>query len=377
MPTQSSIGISPNSGDVILMVGTVKGAFIFHSDARRSEFHISGPYFKGQEVFSVAYLPDPKFPRMLAGCKSQHWGSTVNWSDDFGASWHEPAEGNVKFPASSGLSLNAIWALEPAPLVGPEVVFAGLDPAALYRSDDRGETFYPNDSLLNHPERPFWMPGFGGLCLHTVMPDPLDPKRVMVGISSAGIYRTDDGGETWTRRNQGVVMDESGPPNAPHFRPQCAHKMRYDAKNPRRIYLQNHPGIYRSDDGGDSWIDIQPGLPSVFGFPMVAHTSRADTAYVIPLTAENYRVPIEGAANVWRTRDAGGSWEPLGKGLPQRDAYFSVLRDAFNADSLIPAGLYFGTRGGQLFASSDEGENWRSLADWLPAILCVKAQVVA
>lgn len=377
MSTESSNAISPNSGNVILMVGTVKGAFIFYSDASRREFHIVGPYFKGMEVFSTAYLPDKKAPRILMGVKSQHWGSTVNWSDDFGATWHEPADGNVKFPAASGLSLNAIWALEPAPLLGPDVVFAGVDPAALYRSDDRGETFQANAALLNHPERPFWMPGFGGLCLHTVMPDPRDPKRMIVGISSAGIYRTDDGGESWTRRNNGIRMDDAGPPNAPHFRPQCAHKMRYDAKNPRRIYLQNHPGIYRSDDGGDSWIDIQPGLPSVFGFPMVAHPNRADTAYVIPLTADNYRVPIEGAAKVWRTRDAGASWEALGNGLPQHDAYFSVLRDAFNSDRLDPAGLYFGTRGGQLFASSDEGENWRSIADWLPAVLCVKAQVIA
>ena len=219
--------ISPHSGDLILMVGTVKGAFILsrRSKARR-EFHIAGPYFKGMEVFSTAFLPDRKAPRLLMGVKSQHWGSTVNWSDDFGASWNEPAEGNVKFPVESGLSLNAIWALEPAPLLGPEVVFAGADPAALYRSDDRGETFHPNEALLNHPERPFWMPGFGGLCLHTVLPDLRDPKRMIVGISSAGIYRTEDGGESWARRNKGVRMDNDGPPNAPHFRPQCAHKMR-------------------------------------------------------------------------------------------------------------------------------------------------------
>jgi hypothetical protein len=369
--------ITPNSGDLILTVGTVKGAFIFHSDRSRRKFQIAGPYFKGLEVFSTAFLPDKKSLRMLTGVKSQHWGSTVNWSDDFGASWHEPAEGNVKFPAASGLSLNAIWALEPAPLVGPEVVFAGADPAALYRSDDRGETFQPNEALLNHHERPFWMPGFGGLCLHTVMPDPRDPSRMVIGISSAGIYRTDDAGKSWTRRNNGIRMDDAGPPNAPHFRPQCAHKMRYDAKNPRRIYLQNHPGIYRSDDGGDSWIDIARGLPSVFGFPMVAHPHRADTAYVIPLTADNFRVPIEGAAKVWRTRDAGETWMPLGNGLPQQDAYFSVLRDAFFADSLDPTGLYFGTRNGQLFASCDEGESWRSIAEWLPAVLCVKATVIA
>jgi BNR/Asp-box repeat len=369
--------INPQTGDVIVMVGTVKGAFIFRSDRARGEFDIAGPWFKGQAVFSAAYLPDKKTPRILMGNRSEHWGAVVSWSDDFGETWNEPAEGNVKFPAGSGLSLNAVWALEPAALVGDAVVFAGVDPAALYRSDDRGETFQPVESLLNHPERPYWMPGFGGLCLHTVLPDPRDANRMIVGISSAGTYRTDDGGETWTRRNKGVVMADDGPPIAPHFRPQCAHKMRYDAKNPDRIYLQNHPGVYRSDDGGDSWIDIAKGLPSVFGFPLVAHPSRADTAYLIPLESDNFRVPIEGKTKVWRTRDAGTSWEPLGNGLPQHDAYFSVLRDAFTSDSLDPAGLYFGTRGGHLFASDDEGESWRSIADWLPAVLCVRAAVVA
>jgi hypothetical protein len=369
--------ITPSSGDVILMVGTVKGGFLFHTDRKRGKFHIAGPYFKGQAVFSAAYLPDKKSPRILMGNKSEHWGAMVSRSDDFGATWNEPADGNVKFPAGSELSLNAVWALEPAPLVGNDVVFGGVDPAALYRSDDRGETFQPIESLLNHPERPYWMPGFGGLCLHTVLPDPRDPKRMIVGISSAGVYRTDDGGESWTRRNQGVRMDDAGPPNMPSFSPQCAHKLRYDAKNPARIYLQNHPGVYRSDDGGDSWIDIAAGLPSVFGFPLVAHPHRADTAYLIPLESDNFRVPIEGATKVWRTRDAGSSWESLGNGLPQRDSYFSVLRDAFTSDSLDPVGLYFGTRGGQLFASADEGESWRSIADWLPAVLCVKAVTIA
>ena len=367
--------LSPRTGDILLLVGTVKGAFIFRSDPDRRQFRIAGPYFKGQAVYSAAYLADKKAPRILIGNKSEHWGATVSWSDDFGASWHEPADGNVKFPAGSGLSLNAVWALEPAPLMGSEVVFAGADPAALYRSDDRGETFHPVESLLNHPERPYWMPGAGGLCLHTILPHPRNANQIMVGISAAGVYRSDDGGQSWTRRNKGVRM-EAGPPDAPHFGPQCAHKLHYDAADPARIYLQNHPGVYRSDDGGDSWIDIAEGLPSQFGFALVTHPSRADTAYIIPLESDHFRVPLEGAAKVWRTRDAGTSWEALSNGLPQHDAYFSVLRDAFTSDSIDPAGLYFGTRGGQLFASADEGESWRTIADWLPAVLCVRAAVI-
>lgn len=365
--------INPQNGELVLVIGTVKGAFIFHSDRSRQRFRIAGPYLRGQAVYSAAYLPNSE--RILVGSKSEHWGSVVSWSNDFGASWSEPADGNIKFPAGSGMSLNAVWALEAAPTIGPDVVFAGADPAALYRSDDRGETFYPVQSLLDHPERPYWMPGFGGLCLHTILPHPRDPRRMIVGISAAGVYRSDDGGKSWTRRNKGVRI-EGGPPHAPHFGPQCAHKLRYDARNPDRIYLQNHPGVYRSDDGGDSWIDIAEGLPSQFGFPLVAHPSRADIAYLIPLESDHFRVPLEGAVRVWRTRDAGASWEPMGEGLPPRDAYFSILRDAFTSDGLDPAGLYFGTRGGQLFASADEGESWRSIADWLPAVLCVKAAVI-
>ena len=171
--------IAPQSGDLILIVGTVKGVFIFRADRNRRQFRIAGPYFKGQAIFSAAYIPDKNAPRILVGNWSAHWGALVSWSDDFGASWHEPADGNVKFPVGSGLSLNAVWALEPAPLIGADVVFAGADPAALYRSDDRGETFHPVESLLNHPERPYWLPGAGGLCLHTILPDPLDPKRIL------------------------------------------------------------------------------------------------------------------------------------------------------------------------------------------------------
>src|SRR5258708_32095637 len=187
---QHANSITPQSGDQLVIVGTVKGVFIFKSDRERRNFQIAGPYFKGMSVFSTAYLPDQRAPRILVGNMSMHWGALVSWSDDFGASWHEPEDGNVKFPAGSGLTLNAVWALEPAPLIGPDVVLAGADPAALYRSDDRGETFRPNNALLNHHERPYWMPGAGGLCLHTILPDPRDPKRIYFAISSPGMYPT-------------------------------------------------------------------------------------------------------------------------------------------------------------------------------------------
>jgi len=268
-----------------------------------------------------------------------------------------------------------VWALEPAPSLGPGVVYAGVDPAALYRSDDRGETFRLNDALFNHPHRAMWQPGFGGLCLHTILFHPDDPMRMYVGISAAGVYRTYDGGESWSRCNRGVKLNPGVDPH-PEFGSQCAHKMRLDPQNPARIYLQNHPGVYRSDDGGDNWVSIAAGLPSDFGFPLVTHPRATGTAYVIPLNRDDFRWTPDGAAKVWRTRDAGSTWEPLWKGLPQKHAYLTVLRDAFAADPLEPAGLYFGTRGGQLFASVDEGESWRTIADWLPPVLCVKTAVI-
>ncbi len=369
--------LSPRTGDILLLVGTVKGAFIFRSDRDRRQFHIAGPYFKGQAVYSAAYLPDKKAPRILVGNKSEHWGATVSWSDDFGASWHEPADGNVKFPAGSGLSLNAVWALEPAPLIGSEVVFAGADPAALYRSDDRGETFHPVESLLNHPERPYWMPGAGGLCLHTILPHPRNAKRIMVGISSAGVYRSDDGGRVVDAPQQGRADGRPGRrmrrTSVRSARTRCVTTRKIPRAFICRIIPASIAAMTAAIRGSISPKDCRRSS----ALPLVAHPSRADTAYIIPLESDHFRVPLEGAAKVWRTRDAGASWEPLGNGLPQHDAYFSVLRDAFTSDSLDPAGLYFGTRGGQLFASADEGESWRTIADWLPAVLCVRAAVVA
>jgi hypothetical protein len=364
----NNIQLSPKTGDLLVMVGTVKGAFIFHSDAARREFQMSGPHFPGQSVWSAAYI---RPTRILVGNKSEHWGAMVSWSDDFGRSWREPIEGNIKMPKGSGLALNAVWAIEPAPSLGPEVVYAGVDPAALFRSEDRGETFALNQGLFDHPDRPKWNPGAGGLCLHSILVHPGDPKLMYAAISSGGVYRSEDGGESWTPRVNGLRVNADVPGAT-----LCPHRLRFDSRDPSRLYLQSHPGVYRSDNEGRSWISIEQGLPSDFGFPLVMHPHRSGTFYTFPLVSDEFRVPRDGAPKVWRTRDAGATWEALGRGLPDHNAYFTVLRDAFNADSLDPAGLYFGTRGGQLFGSNDEGESWRVLAQWLPPVLCVKTAVV-
>ncbi len=366
----TNANLSPAAGDILLMVGTVKGAFMFLSDRRRGEFKMSGPHFAGQSVWSAAFTGHGA-PRIIVGNKSNHWGAMVSWSDDFGASWNEPTEGNIKFPKGSGETLNAVWALEAATTLGPEVVLAGVDPAAIFRSDDRGETFRLNEALFKHPDRPKWNPGFGGLCLHSILVHPRDPKRMYAAISSGGIYCTDDGGDSWTACVNGLRVH----PDVPGAT-LCPHKLRFDAENPSRMYLQNHPGVYRSDNEARSWVTIENGLPSDFGFPMVAHPRRGGTIYTFPLTSDEFRVPRDGSPRVWRSRDAGASWEPLGKGLPERDGFFTVLRDAFSADTLDPVGLYFGTRGGQLYGSIDEGESWRTIAEFLPPILCVKTAIV-
>jgi hypothetical protein len=363
--------LAPKSGDVLLMVGTAKGVFFFLGDALRAEFRMSGPHLPGQSAWSAAMVGGGS-PRILVGIKSEHFGAIVVHSDDFGASWNEPVEGNIKFPKGSGTALNAVWALEASTPLGPDVVLAGVDPAALFRSDDRGETFQLNQALFDHPDRPKWNPGAGGLCLHSILVHPENPNRMFIAISSGGLYRTDDGGESWTACVNGLRVH----PDVPGAT-LCPHKLRFDPENPSRMYLQSHPGVYRTDNEARSWTTIENGLPSDFGFPMVTHPRRGGTIYTFPLIADLFRVPKDGAPRVWRSRDAGGSWVPLGKGLPASNGYFTVLRDAFSADALDPAGLYFGTRGGQLYGSNDEGESWRAIAEYLPPVLCVKTTVIA
>ncbi|MGW1893694.1 WD40/YVTN/BNR-like repeat-containing protein [Streptomyces sp. NPDC002004] len=358
--------------DVLLTVGTRKGLFIGRRHSGRWEFD-DDPYFTAQAVYSVAIDTRDAVPRVLAGGTDSHFGPSVFHSDDLGATWSQPTEPAVRFPKDTGASLERVWQLHPS-AAEPEVVYAGTEPAALYRSEDRGETFQLVRSLWEHPTRSQWVPGGGGEGLHTVITDRRDPQTVTVAVSTAGVFRTRDGGASWSPSNAGVSAVFLPDPD-PEFG-QCVHKIAQDAADPDRLYLQNHWGVYRSDDGGGRWTDIGAGLPSTFGFAAAAHPHRADTAYVFPINADSDRVPAGRRCRVYRTADAGRTWEPLATGLPDGHHYGTVLRDAMCTDDADPAGIYFGNRNGEVYASSDDGDSWQQLARHLPDVLCVRAAVV-
>ncbi|MFI8824761.1 WD40/YVTN/BNR-like repeat-containing protein [Streptomyces sp. NPDC053431] len=358
--------------DVLLTVGTRKGLFIGRGRDGRWEF--DDPHFNAQAIYSVGIDTRRGSPRILVGGDSSHWGPSVFHSDDLGASWKEPAKPAVRFPQDTGASLERVWQLHPAPAHSPDVVYAGTEPAALFRSTDGGESFDLVRPLWEHPTRDKWVPGGGGEAVHTVVTDPRDPDAVTVAVSTAGVFRSLDGGASWTPANQGVSAVFLPDPH-PEFG-QCVHKIAQDAADLDRLYLQNHWGVFRSDDGGGRWTDIGGGLPSDFGFAVAAHPRRPDTAYVFPLNADSDRVPAERRCRVYRTTDAGASWEALSKGLPEGAHYGTVLRDALCTDDADPAGVYFGNRNGELYASPDDGDSWQLLADHLPDVLCVRAAVI-
>lgn len=364
----------PRDGDVVLLVGTMKGAFILHADRERKEWRMDGPHFRGMAVYALAMDQRGGRRRILASTQSMHWGAVICSSDDFGATWSDPERQNVRFAEGSDDALANIWQIRPGRASEPDVVYCGVEPAALFESRDAGESWSPVQGLLDHPHRKQWEPGGGGLCLHTIVLDPADERRMAVAISTGGVYRTDDGGATWRARNAGVRA-EFLPDKHPEFG-QCVHKVVNHPSRPERLFLQNHWGLYRSDDWGDSWTDIANGVPSDFGFAMAMHPHDPDTVYIVPLESDMFRVVPEARLRVYRTRDAGASWQPLGAGLPQHDAYETVLRDGLAADTHDPAGLYFGTRGGKLFASADAGDSWMEIEDGLPPIVCVKAAVI-
>jgi hypothetical protein len=367
--------VSPQGGDTLVMVGTMKGAFLFRSNASRSRWERGGPYFPGNAVYALAYDGRAGRRRVWAAPESSHFGAVMRSSDDFGKTWTKGDGGNIRFPQDSGASLKRVWQIAPGRADEPDVIYAGAEPAALFESRDGGQEWALVRGLWDHPHRPQWEPGGGGLCLHTVLLDPSRPDRIHVAISTAGVYRTDDKGRTWRTAHKGVRA-QFLPNKHPEFG-QCVHKIARHASRPDRLYLQNHWGLYRTDDAGDSWKDVANGVPSDFGFAMAVHPHDADTAYIVPLESDEFRCTPEGRLRVYRTRDAGKSWQPLTRGLPQKDALETVLRDALATDSLQKAGVYFGTRSGKLFASRDAGNSWTKIADGLPPVVCVKTATVA
>lgn len=365
--------IPVKKGDFLLLVGTTKGAFIFRSNAQRRRFDVGGPYFHGQSVYALAYDGRAGRRRIWASTQS-YWGTMLTSSDDFGKSWTNPEQAPIRFPSDAGVSLKNIWQIAPAGFDEPNVLYCGVEPAALFKTEDGGETWSLVRGLFDHPHRPRWMPGNGGLALHTIVLDPSDRMRMYVGISAGGVYKTVDAGVTWSAKNQGI-RSTFQPDQYPEFG-QCVHKMALHPARPERLFLQNHWGIYRSHDYAESWTDIGGGLPSDFGFPVVMHPTNPDWVYIVPVESDIFRCSCDGRLRVYRTRNAGGSWEPLARGLPNKRAYETVLRDAMTTDSFEPAGIYLGTRSGQLFGSSDEGRTWERIHEGLPAVVCVRCAVV-
>ncbi|MGI8735340.1 MAG: WD40/YVTN/BNR-like repeat-containing protein [Pyrinomonadaceae bacterium] len=369
--------LTAKSGDQLLLVGTMKGAFVLKSDDGRKNWEVGGPYFPGRAIYAMNYDGREGRNRLWAAVNSSFWGSYLSTSNDFGKTWTEPETYGVKFPDDSETSLKQIWQIVPGNAGEPKTLYCGVEPAALFRSDDAGETWALVKGLHDHPHRPQWQPGGGGLCLHTILPDPANKERMHIAISTGGVYRTDDGGKSWQARNNGVRA-QFLPPDQwyPEFG-QCVHKIVSHPSNPQRLFLQNHWGLYRSDDGGDSWTDIANGVPSDFGFALEIDHHNPNTAYIIPLESDEFRCTPEAKLRVYKTSNAGESWEPLTTGLPQENAFETVLRDGMSGDTQQPMGIYFGTRNGKLFGSTDAGKSWATIEEGLPQVVCVKSATVA
>ncbi len=358
----------------ILMVGTRKGLWIGTSDEAREDWSFTGPHFDMEEVYSCLIDKRGEQPRLLAGTSSSWLGPQVRWSDDLGASWQETPNGAVRFPASTDTKLERIWQL----VTGPEddVVYAGTEPGAVFKSTDRGESFTLEQALWDHPHRPEWDAGFGGQAFHTILPHPTDPQSVTAALSTGGVYQTNDGGASWEPRNTGIRAEflPEGQ-QYPEFG-QCVHKVTRHPARPERLYLQNHGGVYRSDNHGETWESIADGLPAEFGFAIVVHPHQPDTVFVFPINGGDRRYPPDAKARVWRSTDAGESWKELGQGLPD-NFFVGVMRDAMCVDDHQRPGVYFGARNGAVWGSADEGDTWRQIVSDLPDVMVVRAAALA
>lgn len=371
-PPTSVAGMSSGTTSarkLVLLIGTVKGVFLYHTDERREEWTLTGPHLGGWEIFSLC--GDERNGRILAGTGHFVHGPTIRTSRDFGKTW-ESVERDPRFAEGAKAELKHIWQIVPGHASEPGTWFAGVDDAALFVSRDDARTWTELTGLTNHPTRPRWMPGFGGLCLHSIVVDPENPRRLWVGISAVGVFRTDDGGETWKLCNNGLHNV------APEVIPdpdlgRCVHKMVGDPSRPGVLFMQFHGGVFKSEDAAESWVRISGGLPHDFGFPMAA-TPR--DLFVVPLLADDNRIVPDGALKVWRSRDRGRTWRAMTSGLPQKEHFVGVLRDAMTSDPLTPSGVYMGTTGGELFYSRDDGENWERLPASFPRITTLKTWLV-
>lgn len=354
---------------VMVMVGTKKGGFLLESDEQRTTWQMRGPFCNGWEVSHMTF--DPATGAIVAACYQEVWPKTIPgvWrSFDLGETWSVGTSGLTYGEEEPGIS--RIWNLTPA----HGVLYAGVEPAGLFRSTDGGESWEHIAALREHPTRPNWFPGNGGLCLHSIVTHPSDPNQIWVGTSAAGIFYSADGGKSWEPRIQGT-RDPYDPAGPDRTWGGCVHKLVRAADEPLLLYHQFHTGVYRSDNGGQLWQEITNNLPSDFGFPMVVHPRDRDTIYTVPLH-DMGRVMMEGRGQIHRSRDGGANWTALTNGLPPEHAYFNVLREGLAIDSLDPAGVYFGTNTGQVFASANEGDGWSMIADFLPRILSVEVALI-
>jgi len=357
---------------VHVLLGTRKGGFILQSDSRRRAWKMKGPFFESSPVFHMAF--DKRDGRTIyAAVNSGHFGPTVQRSRDMGKTW-ENATTPPRFAEGSETKVENVWHVEPGLADEPNVVYAGTTPAALFRSDDGGDNWKLNENLNSHPTRPKWQPGAGGLCLHSIVLDPSHNKRMYVGISSVGVFKSEDAGQTWDVKNRNVRADFH-PEKYPEFG-QCVHKLVMDPNKPSNLYQQNHCGVYRSEDAAENWVEISEGLPSGFGFPMAVHPHDSERFYVVPEQGDFFRVAANKEFAVYETGNAGRSWKKRIKGLPNQNAYIGCYREGMATDQLDPAGVYVGTRMGHLFHSTDEGKAWRLMAQWLPPIYSVSTATI-
>jgi len=388
---------------VRVLVGTRKGAFILAADGKRESWDVSGPHFAGWEIYHLKGSPaDPD--RLYASQTSGWFGQVIQRSSDGGKTWETPGGGITATPdgmpsgesnkfvyntsAENGKPLTThqwydgtqhpwefkrVWHLEPS-LADPDVVYAGVEDAALFRSTDGAQTWHELSGLRGHGSGPRWQPGAGGMCLHTILLDPNHPDRIFIAISAAGAFRTDDAGKTWKPINRGLKSNTipDGTAEVGH----CVHRIAMHRSRPDVLFMQKHWDVMRSDNGGESWQEISGNLPTDFGFPIDVHAHEPETVYVVPIKSDSEHYPPDGKLRVYRSKTGGNEWEALTKGLPQSNCYVNVLRDGMAVDSLDSCGVYFGTTGGQVYASPDAGENWAPIVRDLPAVLSVEVQTL-